>query len=144
MKTKDTEKIKMEKFKEKRIVKILDATSVIIGLCFFLSLVIGIFYHPFLIGFLLLPLAIVPIALSWSISDKDKYTKEFIKYIESKIKDAHTIEQLNDIDDEFTKLAIDGNFYCLSFQATLKEIQRDLFSKIELLHLIETINRLKK
>lgn len=123
----------MKKFKEKRIVKILDMVSVIIGLCWIVLSPIGIFYHPFLLGFLLLPIAVIPILISFTLSDRDTYTRLFIGYMENKVQNAITLEDLKSIEREFLDLAVEGTMYCLSFPINLKNIHRDIHSKIELL-----------
>lgn len=125
----------MEKFKEKRIVKIMDGISASIAIMFFLSLIISIFCQKFLIGFLLIPIAIIPILISNWLSEKDKYTKQFILYIKGKIKNAKSLTELNEILNEFESLAIENNMIQLSFPADLKIIYRDLISKIEILEL---------
>lgn len=125
----------MEKFKEKRIVEIMNTIIAIIGLLFILSLLIGMFYHPFLFGFLLLPISIIPILISKSLSKKDEYTREFISYIKCKVKKAKSLNELNQILNEFELLAIENNMICLSFPTDIKIIYRDLISKIEILEL---------
>lgn len=130
----------MEKFKEIRIVKISDYVSVTIALMFFLSLIIGAFYHPFLVGFLLLPIAIIPLLISKSLSKKDEYTRNFITYMKSKVKKAKSLNELNKILNEFESLAIEDNMICLSFPLDIKTMHRDIISKIEILELQNNIN----
>lgn len=130
----------MEKFKEKRIVKIMDGISSSIAIMFFLSLIISIFYHQFLIGLFLIPISIMPILVSNWLSEKDNYTKQFILYIKSKVKNAKSLTELNEILNEFESLAIENNIIQLSFPADLKIIYRDLISKIEILELQNNIN----
>lgn len=130
----------MEKFKERRVVKIMDNISITIGLMFFLSLLIGMFYNPFLVGFLLLPVSIIPILISKSLSKKNEYTREFMSYIKDKAKKAKSLDELNQILNEFESLAIEGNMICLSFPLDLKIIHRDIVSKIEILEILAKNN----
>ena len=126
----------MEKFKERRIVKIMDNISITIGLMFFLSLLIGMFCHPFLVGFLLLPISIIPILISKSLSKKDEYTREFMSYIKDKAKKAKSLDELNEILNEFESIAIENNMIRLSFPLDLKIIHRDIVSKMEILEML--------
>lgn len=123
----------MKKFKEKKIVNVLNIISLVLGLCWISSLVIGVFYHLFLFGFLLLPIAVIPILLSDFLSDKNEYTRRFIAYIQNKIDDAETLDELKSIRWEFLELATKDKMYCLSFPVNLRYIHRDLNSKIEIL-----------
>jgi hypothetical protein len=123
----------MEKFKEKKIVKIAEYTIMIMMLCWFLGMFIGMFYHPFLVSFLILPLTLIPIIISFYFSERNKYTSEFIIYIKGKISKAKTLEELNYIYSEFMYLAVDDKTYCLSYPLDLKNIHRDILSKIEIL-----------
>lgn len=130
----------MEKFKEKRIVEVLDAICLVIMLIFLASLIIGIFYHAFLFGFLLLPIVMIIIVISQSLSKKNEYTRGFIIYIKDKVKKAKSLDELNQILNEFESLAIEDGMICLSFPADIKIISRDLISKIEILELQDRVN----
>lgn len=123
----------MEKFKEKIIVKISTAISIIMIVCWLMSLLIGAFYNPFLIGFLLLPIATIPMLITTICSDEKKYTRDFILYINNKISEAKTLDELEAILKEFESLAIENKTYCLSFPIALKAIHRDILSRISIL-----------
>lgn len=127
----------MKKFKEKKIVNVLNIITVILGISWFLSIVIGIFYPPFLLGFLLLPITIIPITIASLLSERKTYTRLFITYIENKINNATTLSEFILIQDEFFSLAVENKTYCLSFPQTLKDIHRNIISKIEILEKIK-------
>jgi len=97
----------MEKFKEKKIVILLELISVYIFLASLLSLVLTfvniIFLGGFLIGVLITGVFII---ISSSLSDKEKYTDDFLNYMRSLLKEAKTLEELKDIETIFISLAI--------------------------------------
>lgn len=130
----------MEKFKENKIAKIADYTTMTMMLSWILGMIIGAFYHPFLFSMFILPLAIIPVIISFSFSERDKYTSKFMIYIKNKISQAKTLEDFNQVYLEFTRLAIDGKTYCLSYPSDLKIIHRDIVSKIEILEMLSNNN----
>jgi len=103
----------MEKFKEKKIVIILDYIP---SLCLKLGL----------IGLVILPITLPLILLSNLLSNKNK----FIIDIKLKLKDAKNLDDLKIIRDEF--YTVDNDTYCLSYK-NLKEIEQEIISKIEIL-----------
>ena len=123
----------MEKFKEKRIVNILN----IIGTCMLVIFLIGIFgmmFSPmFGLGFLAIPVGFICSVLASSISKKGKYTTEFLKYMKDKLQTASTLEDLILIRSEFYDLAVEGSQFCLSFPHDLRNIQREIENKIDIL-----------
>lgn len=126
----------MEKFKENKIAEIANYTGMIMMLSWIIGMAIGAFYHPFLFSMLILPLAIIPVIISFSFSERDKYTSKFMVYIKNKISQAKTLNDFEQVYLEFTRLAIDGKTYCLSYPLDLKIIHRDIVSKIEILEML--------
>lgn len=127
----------MEKFKEKKIVDNLFAISSILGVIWFLSLILIIFNEKFVIGLFLLPISAILIMVAGSLSDKEKYTKQFIIYISERLKSAKTLEELLDIEDSFMYLAVKNKQYCLSFPNILKYIHQEIINKIDILQKYE-------
>ena len=123
----------MEKFKEKRIVNICNTITLIIGIMWVLCLIIAIFNHQFLLGFLLLPCCIPFIVMSSILSDKNKYASDFLVYIRGKLSKATTLDELIAVEKEFLHLATDGKMYCLSYPTDLRKIHNEINSKIEIL-----------
>ena len=128
----------MKKFKENKVAEIAEYVSMILVICWFLGMFIGMFYHPFLVSFLLLPITIIPICISFYFSERNKYTVEFKIYIKDKISNARTLNDFENVLNEFERLAIEDKCYCLSYPLDLKNIHRDIYSKIEILKLIKT------
>jgi len=126
----------MVKFKEKRIVIILDIISLIISLCGIVSIFLLIFSEMFLLGFLLIFCAIPFFVVSSWLSNKDEYTTEFLAYMRKKLDVAKTLDELLEIEKEFISLAIDGKLYCLSFPNDLRKIQQEINNKIDILQKI--------
>lgn len=130
----------MKKFKENKIARIADYTTMIMMLLWILGVFIGAFYRPFLFSMFLLPLAIIPVIISFSFSERDKYTSKFMVYIKDKISKSKTLNDFEQVYLEFTRLAIDGKTYCLSYPLDLKIIHRDIVSKIEILEMLAKNN----
>jgi len=129
---------RMKPFKEKRIVTLLDKVAITLGLIFPISL-IGIFFSDvFLLGLFVLPIVVLLIFIGWSISDKDSYTDEFIKYINQKLSEADSLDKLYEVRKEFINLATDGNGYLtLSYPVTLRKISEEIGYKIQILEKIK-------
>lgn len=125
----------MEKFKEKKIVNILDIIIVIGLILFLLCLFLMPFSKVFGLGFLILPSMIPIILLSWYFSDKNKYTSELLKYMRNKLNTAKTLNDLKDIEKEFIYLAIENCSVSinLSYPTDLKNIHREILNKIDIL-----------
>lgn len=125
----------MEKFKEKKIVNRLNIITIILMSCWFISLFIGIFFNIniIMLCFLLMLLALIFNLIALYLSNINKYTDEFIEYINNKINNAKSLDELYVIEKEFIYLAIENKSYCLSYPMTLKNIHRNINSKIEIL-----------
>jgi predicted membrane chloride channel (bestrophin family) len=123
----------MEKFKENRVAEI----STNIGLCMFIGWIIGmgigIFYHPFLWSIFLLPVALIVIVIALFFSTRNKYTSEFLEYMRARIDSAVTLEEIKGVSREFESLAIEDGMYILSYPQDLKDIHRDINSRISIL-----------
>jgi hypothetical protein len=123
----------MEKFKENRVAEILTN----IGLCVFIGGIIGmgigIFYHPFLWSIFLFPVALLSIIVSSSFSTRNKYTSEFLEYMRARIDSAVTLDEIVGVSREFESLAIEDGMYILSYPQSLKDIHRDINSRISIL-----------
>lgn len=123
----------MEKFKEKRIVNVLNNIGLSIFFCCMLSLVLAMFNPYFLIGFLFFPLPLPFLLIASSLSKINKYSREFIAYMQGKLKSAETLEDLISIKKEFDYLAVENGVICLSYPVTMKEINHEIVSKIDIL-----------
>ena len=123
----------MEKFKENRVAEILTN----IGLCVFIGGIIGmgigIFYHPFLWSIFLFPVALFSIIVSSSFSTRNKYTSKFLEYMRARIDSAVTLDEIMGVSREFESLAIEDGMYILSYPQSLKDIHRDINSRISIL-----------
>ncbi len=124
----------MEKFKENRVAHIAEMTTMFMMIGWLLGIFIGLFYHPFLFSILLLPVALIPIAISFAFSTRDKYTSKFLEYMRVKIDNVITLEDALEVEKEFRSLAIEDNQYCLSWPQTLKYMHRDINSIILILN----------
>lgn len=123
----------MKKFKEKRIVKIFDGIAILLFLIFLTSLTFGLFNDDFLIGIMVLPVGALFIILSKVISNKQKYSSQFIVYIRNKLKTAVTLNDLQEIEKEFIYLAVENDSWCLDFPHDLKEIHNEILHRMETL-----------
>lgn len=123
----------MEKFKEKRIVKILNIITGVLMLSWLVGLLLVLVSDKFLITFVLLP-CILPFAITASVlSQKNKYTKEFLAHMREKLSKIRTLEELLEIKKEFEDLAIKDGVYYLSFPGDLKNIHQEIIYKIDIL-----------
>ena len=123
----------MEKFKEKKIVIISDIIIVIMFIAFLISLFCMIFTGKGNIGFLFLPLGIPFIVIGQLCSNRNEYSRQFLAYMKAKLNKAITLEELKTIEIEFNKLAIENDKFILSFPNTLRIIQLEILSKINIL-----------
>ena len=126
----------MEKFKENRVAEI--ATNIGLGILvgWIIGMVIGVFYHPLLWSIFLLPGALIAIVIALFFSTRNKYTSEFLKYMRAKIDSAVTLEELMGVSREFESLAIEDGMYILSYPQDLKDMHRDINSRIAILKTI--------
>lgn len=126
----------MKKFKEKKIVITLGITSVIFAFLFMLSFaLIFVLKNTFFIYGLLVSIIIsfASIITSTLLSEKDKYTREFLKYINSKVEKANILQEYKDILSEFEYLAIEDKRYSLSFPNNLRYTHNRILNSIEAL-----------
>lgn len=126
----------MEKFKQKKIVIILDKILVVFAILFIVSFVLTfLLENTFFIYGLLVSIIIsfASIIISTRLSEKDKYTKDFLKYINSKIEKANTLQEYKDISSEFEYLAIEDKRYNLSFPNDLRYTHNRILNSIEAL-----------
>ena len=123
----------MEKFKEKKIVVVFESICMISMIIFLISLFLVIFSDNFLLGFLILPFTAPFAILSIVLSDKSKYTSKFLIYMRDKLNKAITLNELLEIEKEFKYLAIKDKMYCLSYPYDLKDIHKEINSKIDIL-----------
>jgi purine-cytosine permease-like protein len=131
----------MEKFKEKKIVKILDIVVIIMLLSFIINLCLVAFSKYFLLSLFLLPIILLIILIENFVSQKSEYTIEFLKYIENKLEKAVNLEDYNKILEEFTYLAISKyGLYELSFPKTLRSLNNKILNQIQILEKIKEIN----
>lgn len=141
----------MEKFKEKKIVKICQLIYVGLGMLFMIGLILScltfilsfILHKPnlsdnvgnyiFAFSLLMIPLSIPFILISSALSDKKYYTSQFLEYMREQLESATTLKELLELHQEFMYLATDGGMYCLSYPISLREIHKEIESKIDIL-----------
>lgn len=138
----------MEKFKEKKIVKICQLITVGLGILFMICLItpivtflLSIIWHNladvgtyiFAFGMLSIPLNIPFLLISSTLSDKKYYTSQFLQYMREQLESATTLKELLELHQEFMYLATDGGMYCLSYPISLREIHKEIESKIDIL-----------
>lgn len=154
----------MEKFVEKKIVNVFKniivvcAVSMGLSLLFcFLLLSIGLAFEstrntlePILNTFMIIlvsspTLAMPFIALSSILSKKEKYTKEFIKYIRNKIDNSKSLTEFYEIQTEFKSIVLDDNGKVhLSNLQSLIDIKKEINYKIEILESINGTGKISK
>jgi hypothetical protein len=123
----------MEKFEEKKIVNILQTVSVVLFFLFLTSLLLTILNEVFVFGFLFIPLSFLFLTISKMISNKGKYSSQFIDYMENKVNNSSTIGELEDCLDEFNFLAIRNGMYDLEYPTDLRRIHQKIINQIEIL-----------
>jgi ABC-type transport system involved in cytochrome bd biosynthesis fused ATPase/permease subunit len=126
----------MEKFKEKKIVIILDKILVVFAILFMLSFFLTLLFENIFFIYVLLASLVISLssrAISSRKSIKDKYSKEFLNYINGKIEKANTLNEFKDILSEFEELAIEDKRYNLSFPYDLKYTHNRILNSIEVL-----------
>jgi hypothetical protein len=128
----------MEKFKEKKIVNILDRITLSFLILLVLSFILLIFNDIFLFGLSFLLLAVITNSISEMLSQKRKYTNDFISYIEEKIKEVSSLDDLEELLSEFENLSIENGVYILDYPNTLRELHKNILSKIEIIKIIES------
>ena len=127
----------MEKFKEKKFIEISD----IIGMLAFILMLVGLLlclvshYFIYLVVLMFL-IGFICAVIIGSFSDKQKYTDQFIKYIEDKLSKANSLEDLLKVEKEFIDLSIEGRVYNLKNPEKLKTIHRKINAQIEILNKI--------
>jgi len=123
----------MEKFKEKKIVNVLNKIGLSIFLLFPICLVLGLFINILLVvAFLAIPTAAIFVIPSQILSDKDKYTSEFLKYFRKRLQYVQTLEDLKEIRIEFESLAIEKGHYCIGYVVDVKRLHKEIIDKIEI------------
>jgi flagellar biosynthesis protein FliP len=126
----------MRKFKEKKFVKVISqvaVTSFVLGI---LSLILS-FYNPiFVPGIFLFAVSLFLSLLSDFLSNRNNYTSEFLDYIDNKISNSNTLEELKETLREFGDLAIEKGTYRLSYPVSLKKRHQKLLDQIEILEKI--------
>ena len=81
-----------------------------------------------------LPLAIVPMVLSYMFSKRDEFTSSFIKEIKSELSEAKTIKDLYKISDKLWLEAVDENkMIRLSYPLEIKKLIDEINFKIDIL-----------
>jgi len=120
----------MEKFKEKKIVKVFDSIVVVCAITLLLSLMFSLVNERCLIGFLVLPFGLVFTILSGILSKKNKYTDKFIEYIRRRLLEAVTIDDHLSILEEFKRLAMENNHYVLSYTESLRRLHEEIKTSI--------------
>lgn len=124
----------MEKFVDKKIVRVLNIVSVVSGILwvvmFFGSLItesLGMLYAC------LLSLVIFVISSVWSrqASEKEEYTKKFMDYVRRRIDEAYTLDDFIALRQEFESLCIKDGSYTLSFPVDIKALHLEIVSKLE-------------
>jgi hypothetical protein len=147
----------MKKFVEKKIVKIFNKITMILGISMLISLALSVLFmiigtlfpsskpivDPLFVKFLslilILPTSALPFIIATHfLSKKSKYTKEFIEYIDNKISTATTLEELIEINTEFNELLLTNGKLNLSPSQELIDIKKEILNKIEILQLIES------
>jgi hypothetical protein len=128
----------MEKFKEKKIVNILDRITLSFLILLVLSFILLIFNDIFLFGLFFLLLAVITNSLSEMLSQKRKYTNDFISYIGEKIKEVSSLDDLEELISEFQNLSIENGRYILDYPNIIRELHKNILSKIEIIKIIES------
>lgn len=123
----------MEKFKEKKIVNILDTVAICLFVIFILCLFIAFFNNIFLLAVVFFPISALLVIISSSMSDLNDYSEKFIIYMNSKIDKATTLQELLQIEEEFITLAIENDMYCLKFPHAIRKIHEKILNQIEIL-----------
>ena len=123
----------MEKFEEKKIVNILQTVSVVLFFLFLTSLLLIILNEVFMFGFLFIPLSFLFLTISKIISNKGKYSSQFIDYMENKVNNSKTIGELEDCLNEFNFLVIRNGMYDLEYPTDLRRIHQKIINQIEIL-----------
>lgn len=123
----------MSKFVEKKSVLICQHIILYMGLFLLLSIFLAIFWHEFLFGILILPCSIPFLLFSTFASKRDEYTRNFLKLMRQCLDEATTLQDLKNISDDFRYYAVKDGMYCLSFPGSLRNIQQEINSKIEIL-----------
>lgn len=123
----------MQKFEQSKTYNILENIMVLLLGLWFISMIISIWNHNFLLGILLIPLAFIIHLISKIFDKQPKYSKEFINYIINKIDNALTLEQFEYILSEFEELAIKNGMYNLCYPIDLKKIHNNIIAKINIL-----------
>jgi len=131
----------MKKFVEKKSVKVIDKITIA---CAFVSVLSFLSLFWINVTTLFVPLFIVLISfivavgilgmVRFFLSNKDKYTREFLKYMQSRIDNAKTSDEMQDVFDEFINLSTEnGKFFNLSFPTDLKIMNNDIISQLKAL-----------
>ncbi len=132
----------MEPFKQSKTVVVLLMVStllLIIALISFFTFLFSdgkpIWFLTFLITF---GIALILHGIQVRLDKEEKYTREFMVYIEDRINKTKSLEDLLSVEKEFNRLAIKDGMYCLSFPHSLKTIQTKILSQIEILEKINS------
>lgn len=121
----------MEKFKEKRFIVILEYITSITGLLGFLSIMPVIGDNIKIVWqFSILGIFLVLFSTTLIFETKSKYTKRFLKYIEDKILNASSREEIESIRKEFIDLSVKDGIWILSRPKTLQESYKKLDQKL--------------
>jgi ABC-type bacteriocin/lantibiotic exporter with double-glycine peptidase domain len=123
----------MDKFKEKKIVNILNIIFVIMFSLFIVSFLLSILNPIFLVGILFIPICFIFSILANTLSDLRKYSIDFINYITNKLNKSSNLEELYDCLNEFKTLAISNGTYNLKYPHDLRKIHEKILSQIEIL-----------
>ena len=125
----------MEKFKEKKIAELLQNATVVLIIMCPVSIVLLIFVNTNFAYLLFVCFfgAVTATILGQLLSAKDKYTREFLSYIDTRIKNAYNIDDYKAILSEFESIAIEDKLFCLSFPQSLRYTHNRIKNSIEAL-----------
>jgi len=123
----------MKKFKEKKSVIVLHTIGAIFGIAFLISLFLSMINTGFLWGMFTLLFALLFIVIGNSLSEKCKYSSEFIEYMNKMDAEAVTLSDLIQMKNVFEHLAIKDGMYDLKYPTDLRNIHARILNKIEIL-----------
>ena len=123
----------MKKFKEKKSVIVLHTIGAIFVIAFLISLFLSMINTGFLWGMFTLLFALLFIVIGNSLSEKCKYSSEFIEYMNKMDAEAVTLSDLIQMKNVFEHLAIKDGMYDLKYPTDLRNIHARILNKIEIL-----------
>lgn len=131
----------MEKFKEKKIVTVLTYLLTASFVSFIVLFGIGMFHTKLLLPAFINIISVFAIAvLILLLETRDKYTARLLEYFRNKLSCAETLEEHIEMLNEFESLCVENGRYILSFHNDLRDIHKQLGTKIALLERINSKN----